>query len=56
MNVVPRVLEVEGVVAGYGAAEEILKGPSIYVDDQDEIVSIIGLGDTHEGLAGGRRH
>ena len=36
-----RVLEVEGVVAGYGAAEEILKGPSIYVG-QGEIVSIIG--------------
>jgi len=35
------VLEVEGVVAGYGAAEEILKGTSIHVD-QGEIVSIIG--------------
>ena len=41
MNGAARVLEVEGVVAGYGAAEEILKGASIYVD-QGEIVSVIG--------------
>jgi len=41
LNAAPRVLEAEGVVAGYGAAEEILKGTSIYVD-QGEIVSIIG--------------
>jgi len=41
LSAAPRVLESEGVVAGYGAAEEILKGTSIYVD-QGEIVSIIG--------------
>jgi branched-chain amino acid transport system ATP-binding protein/neutral amino acid transport system ATP-binding protein len=35
------VLTVEGIVAGYGAAEEILKGASIHVD-RGEIVSIIG--------------
>jgi branched-chain amino acid transport system ATP-binding protein/neutral amino acid transport system ATP-binding protein len=35
------VLVVEGVVAGYGAAEEILKGTSVRVD-RGEIVSIIG--------------
>jgi branched-chain amino acid transport system ATP-binding protein len=35
------VLAVEGVVAGYGAAEEILKGTSIRVEP-GEIVSIIG--------------
>jgi branched-chain amino acid transport system ATP-binding protein/neutral amino acid transport system ATP-binding protein len=35
------VLAVEGIVAGYGAAEEILKGPSIRIEP-GEIVSIIG--------------
>jgi branched-chain amino acid transport system ATP-binding protein len=35
------LLIVDGVVAGYGAAEEILKGTSIRVD-AGEIVSIIG--------------
>jgi len=35
------VLTVEGVVAGYGAAEEILKGTSVFVNP-GEIVSIIG--------------
>ncbi len=35
------VLAVEGIVAGYGAAEEILKGTSIRVEP-GEIVSIIG--------------
>ncbi|CEJ11561.1 ABC transporter ATP-binding protein [Phreatobacter sp. AB_2022a] len=35
------ILEVEAVVAGYGAAEEIVKGASMRVGD-DEIVTIIG--------------
>ncbi|HMK79768.1 MAG TPA: ABC transporter ATP-binding protein [Xanthobacteraceae bacterium] len=35
------VLVAEGIVAGYGAAEEVLKGTSIFVE-QDEIVSIVG--------------
>jgi branched-chain amino acid transport system ATP-binding protein len=35
------VLTVDGVVAGYGAAEEILKGTSVCVN-RGEIVSIIG--------------
>ncbi len=35
------VLAVEGLVAGYGAAEEILKGASLRVE-ADEIVTIIG--------------
>lgn len=35
------LLAVDGIVAGYGAAEEILKGTSIRVD-AGEIVSIIG--------------
>ena len=35
------VLAVDGVVAGYGAAEEILKGTSVLVNP-GEIVSIIG--------------
>jgi len=41
LSAAARVLEAEGIVAGYGAAEEILKGTSIHVD-QGEIVSIIG--------------
>ena len=35
------ILEVDAVVAGYGAAEEIVKGASMRVGD-DEIVTIIG--------------
>jgi branched-chain amino acid transport system ATP-binding protein/neutral amino acid transport system ATP-binding protein len=35
------LLEVNGIVAGYGASEQILKGASIYVDP-GEIVTIIG--------------
>jgi branched-chain amino acid transport system ATP-binding protein len=34
------VLAVEGLVAGYGAAEEILKGASLRVE-ADEIVTIL---------------
>jgi branched-chain amino acid transport system ATP-binding protein len=40
-STVPGLLTVDSIVAGYGAAEEILKGTSIRVD-AGEIVSIIG--------------
>ena len=36
-----RLLDVNGIVAGYGASEQILKGASIHVD-AGEIVTIIG--------------
>ena len=41
MSAAPSLLAVDGIVAGYGAAEEILKGTSIHVES-GEIVSIIG--------------
>ncbi|HMK79769.1 MAG TPA: hypothetical protein VK438_08970 [Xanthobacteraceae bacterium] len=49
------VLVAEGIVAGYGAAEEILKGTSV-VAEQDEIVSIIGPNGAGRPALLGRRH